>query len=435
MSEKKIRDNYSFQEFDYQMKSLKPFELIYKIRSVFGMKNSNEKTMLTIKEMQAEYKKLKFTPDAFNEYFSERGWIAYESMNFPLMFEAVELARDGKLDEAENALVEYYDAENLGFLVNRLIGIDEFRPRMDLTKKALNDYLEGRYYACIPLVLMMIDGFVNDIEDKGFFASGIDLTIWDTIAAHSTGLNKLTAIFGKSRKKTTTDAIDLPYRNGILHGRDLNYDNKLVAAKAWAALFALADWARAAKSKKGQDIKEFRPPTFKESIQSLTESIETMQNIEKQKQLLNEWKPRALEIGVDIPAKGNSSEYSDNSPEKTLIEFFDFLQNKNYGKVALLTTKLVRSKDSISKRAGRMRDIFSGKNLFDYQIEAIRDEAAAISEIDTKLTFEVEGNNIEVNRTFRLIYEDENCSPIIRGLSNGEWRILLNVYDFEYLKI
>lgn len=37
--------------------------------------------------------------------------------------------------------------------------------------------------------------------------------------------------------------IDMPYRHGIMHGMDLGYDNKIVAAKTWATLFSLRDWA------------------------------------------------------------------------------------------------------------------------------------------------------------------------------------------------
>jgi len=116
-------------------------------------------------------------------------------------------------------------------MISRLKGIEEFQPRAWLIYKALDDYLAERYHACVPVVLMMIDGFVNDLEQKGFFATNIDLTVWDTIAAHDSGLNTLTTIFGKSRTKTTSEEINSPYRNGILHGRDLGYDNRKVAAK------------------------------------------------------------------------------------------------------------------------------------------------------------------------------------------------------------
>jgi len=42
---------------------------------------------------------------------------------------------------------------------------------------ALEEYENGRYYACVPLLLMIIDGIVNDIsKETGFFAEKTDLT-------------------------------------------------------------------------------------------------------------------------------------------------------------------------------------------------------------------------------------------------------------------
>ncbi len=78
---------------------------------------------------------------------------------------------------------------------------------------------------------------------RGFFAEGVSLTAWDSVAAHDKGLNELKTIFQTGRYATTTEQITVPYRNGIIHGMDLGYDNKTVAAKSWAALFAARDWA------------------------------------------------------------------------------------------------------------------------------------------------------------------------------------------------
>ena len=86
---------------------------------------------------------------------------------------------------------------------------------------------------------------VSELHEKrrGFFAEEVDLQAWDSIAAYSKGLNVLVSIFQKGRKTTRIKPIFLPYRHGIIHGMDLGYDNKVVAAKTWAALFATRDWA------------------------------------------------------------------------------------------------------------------------------------------------------------------------------------------------
>lgn len=82
------------------------------------------------------------------------------------------------------------------------------------------------------------------------------MTAWDSIAAHETGLQTIASLFSESRNKTNDEVITLPYRNGILHGRELAFDNKLVAAKVWATLFAIKDWSVAFSNKPNENEKE-----------------------------------------------------------------------------------------------------------------------------------------------------------------------------------
>ncbi|WP_234964988.1 hypothetical protein [Acinetobacter johnsonii] len=106
------------------------------------------------------------------------------------------------------------------------------------------DYQAGRYHACIPLLLALIDGLANDISAHvGFFAGKTDLELFDSITAHETGLPFLKTIMNSSRTTTTTKEISIPYRNGILHGRDLNFANKEVASKCWWVLASLIEWS------------------------------------------------------------------------------------------------------------------------------------------------------------------------------------------------
>ena len=183
--------------------------------------------------------------------------------------------------------MDHFDEETLKFIIQRCKQSDAFHPRWYLAQAAKADYLEGRYYSAVPLVLILIDGFVNDIEQTGFFTDRTDLTAWDSIAAHSSGLTKLAAIFNHSRTKTTTEPLSLPYRHGILHGRDLGYANKVVAAKAWAALAAIADWASDLRSGKKQPKPQAAPP-------SLDELLLKLQDIERCKKNTAAWKPREI---------------------------------------------------------------------------------------------------------------------------------------------
>jgi hypothetical protein len=82
-------------------------------------------------------------------------------------------------------------------------------------------WLEKRYIAALPLILMAADGFASERLNYSPFADGADHSAFDSIAGHPSGLPKLIKAICKSRKKTTWEETPLPFRHGVLHGRDL----------------------------------------------------------------------------------------------------------------------------------------------------------------------------------------------------------------------
>ena len=176
-----------------------------------------------IEGIQKEMIKLANLPDKFNDIFSSIGWIMSESMSTTVAEAAIQLAESGNIEEAEAVIVDYYKAETVQLHLQRMKVVRAFLPRMRLAEKALIDYKEERYHAVIPLVILLLDGMVNDVNktmgiQKGFHAEGVNLEAWDSIAGHSTGLTCLRNIFCKSRRETNTDTITVPYRHGIMHG-------------------------------------------------------------------------------------------------------------------------------------------------------------------------------------------------------------------------
>jgi len=117
-------------------------------------------------------------------------------------------------------------------------------------------------------LLSIIDGITNDIDHEfGFFTKHSDMIIEDSIVGHQTGLQAIQKIVNQARKTTSLEQIKIPFRNGILHGRDVNYGNKVVAAKCWNILFALRDWAKD-NNKKNFTV-ENREPITKKDIDSI----------------------------------------------------------------------------------------------------------------------------------------------------------------------
>lgn len=434
---KKILNNYTFKEMDSAFKGIKDLEIFYKLQRKFGFNDSGlNKTFEELEEEAEKYKRLKEIIYKFNKYFSERGWIAFESLDKNLIESCVDLADKGKLEEAEEELINYYfDREKIDVLIKRLIYYKDFQPRRSLFQLALEDHFNERFHSSAPIFLMMIDGFVSDIEQYGFFTAKVDVTIWDTIVGHDINLGEIQRMLNKGRRKTIEDEIDLPYRNGILHGRDLGYANSKVSAKSLGILISLRDWADAIKEGKREQEKEYTTPTIKESFEKLSKSIENYQETKKQKEYIsNDWEPRQIIIGIDLPANGDVENYTVDTPEQTLVEFLNYLIKKNYGKQAAYIAKLFNKEESIGKIAGEISKVFKEKELHSFEIVKINDAGAALTNIETLLEFKTVDNKIiKDKRNFRLIYQNGQGDTLLRGYHDGEWKIIFNFYDIEYL--
>jgi hypothetical protein len=356
-------------------------------------------------------------PDVFNDHFCERGWIMHGDMDVGVAKEAVQLADAGNLEAAELALVEYYGPKNVETMLLRMGAVQAFRPRMALAEKALLDYAEGRYHACVPVVIALLDGMVCDVHDthRGFFAEGTDLSAWDSIAAHDRGLNALSVIFKKGRKKTCVDQISIPYRHGIMHGMDLGYDNRLVAAKAWAALVATREWAIKAERGDTEPQEEDPEPSWAEIVNKLRENAED-------KKRLGSWRSRDLTPGKDFPADGSPEEYPSGSPERVLVEYLTFWKQKNYGFMARCLSPMLRYEPS--RAPAIVRSMFEDKSLTAFELQAIKEPAAAVTEIQVLLNWTGDDGPVTHVHTFRLINGDASGMAQPSGKPGSRWWVM-----------
>ncbi len=419
----KIKDNPSAAELLKAAEGLEQLSKLMSLLEKFGIGSGKVSGSFEgAQDFVQQAAELVNMPDRFNDHFSGRGWVAYDSMNFDLMKQTVELANAGKMEEAEALLVDYYDVETVRWNLRRMYAVKEFRQREDLAYKALDDYAARRYHSCIPVVLALMDGLVCDIEGKSLFAEGTDLTAWDSIAAHSTSLLVLAKLFSKTRRKTTTEKISIPYRNGIIHGRDLGYANAMTAAKTWAALFVVRDWAVAvgAGKKQSQLRKDESEIGFWEAVKSWVE-------VQEQKRKLDLWCPREIVVGKDCPATGLPEDFAEHSPERALAYLMVYWSKSNFGKMGSLFKQFVSV--SRNKYAGQVREMFEGKKLRAFEILSIVDEAPAVTEIDVRVVYDKEGNSREKRVTARMIYEEPNGSPALRDNPDGRWKIIQGAFN------
>ncbi|MET7571234.1 hypothetical protein ABZT04_22425 [Streptomyces sp. NPDC005492] len=181
----------------------------------------------------------------------------------------------------------YADYDALALRLRMINKLPALRRRRHLIVQAHEDYAAGRYYACIHLLLSVMDGFVNEFETvrRGLHArQAEDLHAWDSVVGHHMGLANAHKTFTKGKSATNGEPVYELYRNGIVHGSLLNYDNIVVATKAWNRLFAVVDWANAT-------LKEKIPPPSRPTMRQLWQSLS---ELSRRQQANDAWKPRRI---------------------------------------------------------------------------------------------------------------------------------------------
>lgn len=376
-----------------------------------------------VKRFDREFASIFTLPDSFNETFKDTGWIASDSLSVEIMEKSIEIVNENGIDDGEEYLTRYYtNREEVNHLCNRAKRY--LGERSSLFKLATDDHFSGRYYSCIPLFLMIIDGFVNEEEATGFFAESTDLIAWDSVVGHESGLNEVSKLMSKTRRKTNVEEIKIPYRNGILHGRDLNYANPLVSSKLLAVIFSLMDWIEAKKKMKSGKTKEFyAAPSVEETLSSLSSFAKTREKLDQQEDMMDEWKKRDIEVGVSVPKNGRVEDFEEGTPERTLIEIFKYINDNNFGH---LSDRIFYDSRQMTKakKAGELKGLLMGIDIDSYEILEIIDEAPAVTELKVKVGLKVKDEIKFNDETFRFIYSDDERNPYVRGSEEGRWRVI-----------
>jgi hypothetical protein len=410
-----IADNPSFQDLAKSADQARAIAFFCSLAKKAGLKTpAFDSVADAAPKLGEQMKQLGEFPDRFNAQFSARGWAAHESMNVEVSKRAVEAAEAGDSNAGEEILIAHYDINQVDFVLFRCKWMGDFSQRWELAQRAKEDYLAERYYAAVPLILMVIDGFVNDIAQTGFFTDRTDMTAWDSIAGHSSGLKKLGEIFNASRTKTTTDTISLPYRHGIIHGRDLGYGSKAVAAKCWAALSAIADWAVARERNKTSKPKKAEKP-WSEVLDQIKENAETERR-------MREWVPRELRIGVNITESGSPADYAEGSPEQTVGKFFEYWRRNNYGMMASLVYDA--GSRPLNERAGDVRARFHSVRFKRFAIVEFADVAPGAADTIVAVTTERDGKEKITRIALRLIYQSDDGTPKTYPTAGANWTLM-----------
>lgn len=419
---------------DFQLGGI---SLVDKFRNTPSVKETEElfrglylfKGLLS-KEEQQEYKELEpqfqdmvNTIDIYNDTFSEQFWIAHESISLDTMKEAIEINRIEDINVAEEYLSRYY-RELFDKRHKMIFKTRYFHMRKELLTKAYIDYQNRRFYSSIPLFLMISDGIVSDLKGTGLAAGKTDYDVWDSISGLDSGMKKVAQIYNSMRTKTNDDPIYLPYRNGILHGRDLNYDNNLLATKCLALILYLHDWIRQVededyrKDKFNQTKINSEELTMSNLIQMVTEHKSNMKNHDV---LTKKWeKGRRSNFIINNTALENIKE---NTPEHAITEFIKYISEKNFGTPTKFLPSIVKKDSSKGKLAGYLREWFEGIRNIQILRMVINDIGSAKSDIEVIMKYEYNEIEYHYEEKITVIYEI-NGAPENRLIEGGQWVIM-----------
>jgi hypothetical protein len=343
--------------------------------------------------------------DRFYALLGPRTWIYHDSLHE----ERVGALLDLPADDAEAGLIGLYrDPEWLRFMIGQLRRLDASRLRAELIEKAEADYQADRFYSATLVLLAVMDGFVNDVQPerrRGLHARDADeLAAWDSVVGHHMGLTHAHKAFTKSTFKTSIDPVYELHRNGIVHGTLVNFDNVVVATKAWNRLFAVGDWA--ASLERSQREPPEAPTTWRDLLEQSGAN-------ERAKKSLAPFRPRVVE--ADDPA------LFEEDASSRARDFLAAWTAKNFGRMAAFVSPRAMS-GTTQQMAGTLRETFSLHELHDSRLVRADRQAAAACEIDVELTFDTDVESARM----RWIRETEDGSPAIREV-DAEW--FLYVWD------
>ncbi len=344
--------------------------------------------------------------EGFYRLLGPRNWVFTNDLSIVAM-KLIVATDDPAL--AEEQLIAFYKQEkHISFQLILLNRIAAMKPRISLLEKALVDYKAGRYYSAVLVLLAMMDGFVSDV-DKAHRKNlnsrpAEDMVPFDSAAGHQLGLSHAHATFNESVWTTDTAKVSELLRNGIMHGMLVNFDNDVVATKAWNRLFALADWANGR-------AKQAKPPKPERTLEEVLREREAVQAVNRR---MADWSAYQYEVS-DVEA-----EWTDL--DRTCADFFQRWERQQWGPLCQ-HFRVPVPRPLGGKLAQTAKSLYSDQVLTGWNLEHVFHRGASMAE--SQVALEVNGLRRVV--LLRWLYTDSEGEHSYDWMPGGVWR--LAVYD------
>ena len=310
-------------------------------------------------------------------------------------------------------IIQWFNEENLSlFCIQRSRRHHHADLRDDQLREALKLYLEERYMAAVPLILIACDGMASDVAGYSPFKSNADLSCFDSIVGHESALPNLISRLTTGVRRSSNAPVLLPNRNGILHGRSLGYANKELCAKAWMLLLALVDWA-SDKATEQERLEKFE----KEQSVTLRDSFDSLAQTRLDREIIDAFERSERTAPF--------SSLEDNAlPETAFNAFFQGWLDKNYGRMA--KNSMNRRADGLNKHAGVMRQMTEFVELTNFELITVRHTTVARAEATVRVTGKTNQKTVSgIVEVLAFRYKPEG--EIAMPQDDGHWCVQQNI--------
>ena len=389
------RDLPRFREMEMQLK-------VANLATRFIARDQREQVL----KIERGMARLAQVVDDFYERLGPRNWAFHDWLSLDKV-EAL-LSETSDAADAESRLIDLYrEPDAMKWWLVWLRSEDGLLKRCHQIERAHEHYLAGHFDSCVLHLVAVMDGFVNDFEPavrRGLPARDPDdMTAWDSIVGHHLGLTHVMKTFTKSIKKRVDEEVFEVYRHGIMHGTVVNFDNVVVATKAWNLLYAVADWAKATRNAATPSEPQ---PTLKETLAQHSRS-------RRHHKRSDEFIPRTLDAG--------SQEFADHPATAAATAFLEAWRHRRWQHLAPFIREALRDCNSAGQEAQRAKDIYGEYPIDDYKITSLTLDGPCTVEVRVSET----GSHEPRDFRFRMIEWTADGDLALPDDEETTWRLAI----------
>jgi hypothetical protein len=354
--------------------------------------------------IEREMERLTKVVDDFYSRLGPRNWIFHDLLNVETVETILAETVDGAAAE-QRLIAVYRDDEATKWWFMRLRAQDGLRERVRQIDRAREHYDSDQFDSCVLQLIAVMDGFVNDFEPdvrKGLTSRDpADMTAWDSVVGHHMGLTHAMATFRTTIKKRVDDEVFELFRHGIMHGSVVNFDNVVVATKAWNMLFAVADWARATRKATEPRVPE----------PSWSDRWSTLKRHGAYKRYESEFVPSTI-----TPSDAG---FASNEVVRGASEFLEAWRHERWGLVSAFMPPMLLGSKSAGETARFNKEVFASHDLTSWDIAALTYDQASTAEIRGVAT--VNGESHEIS--FRMVLWTDDGDVAMPSEEGATWRL------------